>query len=147
MKRPYGDSVIAPMTGGRYMVPMSDKGHMVGYDLDHDDPIFLCGRSVRMPKEWWQTSGAADKYGEQYLIADTRETNKCTGCTQGWGRQFDRRKWDESNSRRTMPKDSPITTEEYAEKLGSRWAAEDKQLAMHAAWVAQLLGGEVIENE
>ena len=144
-QRPTGNNVVAPMAGIPYRVPLSTEGHIIGYDQIHeDDPVFLCGRSVRIDERWYRLSGASAIWGEDlYLVADTRVSGQCSACKTGWKQELERRKYEASL---TGPRSEPsaISNEEYAARLGVEWMKEDMELATLAVWVAQLFDGEVV---
>ena len=114
------------MAGGRYKQRNHPEAHIFGYDqVGSDDPIFICGRGVHC---------AGD-------IQATETGKDCAACRTGWQTQTTRRQWEQS-LKRTEP---PANAEALADRYGAQWQLEDKKLAMHAAWVAKELGGEVIE--
>lgn len=141
--RPTGTNVTMPMTGVPYRTPLTDQGHMLGKDMLGDpDPTFLCGRSVHMPQPWYNQSEMRAKYGEAYLIVDTRATGVCGQCHTKWNSEEAKRDYDAELQRQAEP-DYVITQEEWEEKMGPTWDVNDQQLALQAEWVAQLFGGQV----
>lgn len=125
-----------------YRVPLTEDGHLIS----NDPNLFYCGRSVRLPDEWWNQY-AQPAWGDQYLIADTREGNKCAGCKRKDIEAAQLAKWDQELTIRTLPTDSPITQQEYEERFKPEWEAAEKQFHMLAQWVASELNGVIIDGE
>lgn len=147
-KIPEGNTPVAVMSGVAYRTPLTDEGHILGRDqIGEDDQIFLCGRSVNL-SEWYATSGASLRWGpEWYVVVDTRKGNKCSICATRWKAGESRRSYEATLRQAGTPVSSAITQEEWVDRKGTEWAMSEQQFALQIAYWAQVLGGEVMEDE
>lgn len=147
-RRPDGANVLAPMAGIPYRVPLSEQGHIIGYEqVASDDPTFICGRGVYPDGDWFVLSGAHHRWGEDpYLIADTRSSGTCPQCKTGWQAELARRAYEKTLKPKEQPETQAITIAEYRERYAAEWQMEEMKLRMQASWVAQMLGGEIVDE-
>lgn len=144
-RKPEGNSVVAPMAGIPYRVPLSDQSHIITYEQIHsDDPTFGCGRSVYVDPEWYAASGAHLRWGmDPYLLPDTRANGQCSQCKTAWKKQLTEKRRIEEYSKDATQAD--INPNIDYKTMRNQWMMEEKKLSMKAAMVARMLGGEVLE--
>ena len=122
------------MAGGKYKKRRYRKeNHIIGYNPDPNDPLFICGRGV---------------YPEDNDIEATEKGKTCAACNTGWKTQLERKQWEQSLNRDKQTLDSsPITLDEYRQAFGEDWEREQKQFELRVEWVRQQFDGEMIEDE
>ena len=59
-----------------------------------------------------------------------------------WNEEATRLNWEASLKKLQPPDNAQALKDRY----GAQWMLEEKRLAMQAAWVAETLGGEIVEE-